>query len=169
MILSGQSIRARGIFTPFSERSKQRGMSYGLSQAGYDVRIDLKNVTTHPLERRDAPKDSCDGWFVVLHPGEFLLASTIEEFAMPDDVVGIVHDKSTWARQGVAVQNTVCEPGWRGYLTIEITNHGREPVRIYQGDPIAQVVLHLTDAAVERPYDGKYQDQERGPQGARFE
>lgn len=163
MILSGQSIRARGIFTPFSERSKQRGMSYGLSQAGYDVRIDLKNVTGTPLSRHDA------GWFVVLQPGEFLLASTLEHFDMPNDVVGIVHDKSTWARQGLAVQNTVCEPGWRGYLTIELTNHGREPLHIYQGDPIAQIVLHLTDAAVESPYEGKYQDQARGPQSARFE
>lgn len=168
MILSGQSIRQRGIFSPFCERSKQRGMSYGLSQAGYDVRIDLKNVTSTALHRNEAG-GTCDGWFVELEPGEFLLAATLEQFDMPPDVVGMVHDKSTWARQGLAVQNTVCEPGWRGYLTIELTNHGRETLRIYQGDPIAQIVLHLTDQVVERPYEGKYQDQARGPQGARYE
>lgn len=167
MILSGQSIRERGIFTPFSERAKQRGMSYGLSQAGYDVRIDLRNVTGIALGRREGTQ--CEDWSVTLEPGAFLLAATIEHFDMPGDVVGIVHDKSTWARQGLAVQNTVCEPGWRGYLTIELTNHGRTPIVIHQGDPIAQIVLHLTDRSVERPYDGKYQDQERGPQSARFE
>lgn len=169
MILSGQTIRQRGIFTPFNEKGRQRGMSYGLSQAGYDVRIDLKNVTQRSLVRHNASGDACTGWFIELEPGGFMLASTVEHFDMPSDVVGIVHDKSTWARLGLAVQNTVAEPGWRGYLTIELTNHGHEPLRIYQGDPIAQVVCHLTDAPVEAPYEGKYQDQERGPQKARFE
>jgi len=163
MILSGQSIRARGIFTPFVEKARQRGMSYGLSQAGYDVRIDLKNVTDRALVRLSGD------WYVDLEPGGFMLASTLEHFDMPVDVVGVVHDKSTWARQGLAVQNTVAEPGWRGYLTIELTNHGCEPLRIYQGDPIAQVVLHLCDEPVEEPYSGKYMDQGRGPQGPRYE
>lgn len=148
MILSGQSIRERGIFTPFSEKGKQNGMSYGLSSAGYDVRIDGS---------------------ILLQPGDFVLAATLEHFDMPNDLIGIVHDKSTWARQGIACQNTVIEPGWKGYLTLELTNHSQKIVEIHHGDPIAQILLHLVDKPVEDPYDGKYQNQEEGPQEARFE
>jgi dCTP deaminase len=63
----------------------------------------------------------CDA---VISPGQFMLAATIERFQMPDDLMGIVHDKSTWARRGLVVQNTVIAPGWHGYLTLELTNHG---------------------------------------------
>lgn len=86
---------------------------------------------------------------------------------MPDDVVGIVHDKSTLARRGLALQNTVIEPGWRGFLTLEISNHGTEPVTLTAGTPIAQVLFHRLDHLAANPYNGKYQDPERGPQKAR--
>ena len=59
----------------------------------------------------------CDA---LIEPGQFLLAATVERFQMPNDLMGIVHDKSTWARRGLVVQNTVIEPGWHGYLTIEV-------------------------------------------------
>jgi dCTP deaminase len=85
---------------------------------------------------------------------------------MPPDVIGFVHDKSSWARKGLAVQNTVIEPGWRGYLTLELTNHGRDALEITEGDPIAQIVFHYLDALTEQPYVGKYQDQGYGPQRA---
>lgn len=160
MILPDWQIRQRGIFTPFCERSKQRGMSYGLSFAGYDVRVDLDD--DHNLMG--------DVYALLLPPGRFVLASTMEHFAIPNDVMGIVHDKSTWARLGLAVQNTVLEPGWRGYLTLELTNHGPQDILVYHGDPIAQIVLHQLAAPPEHTYEGgKYQDQEQGPQAARFE
>lgn len=123
-------------------------MSFGLSSCGYDVRV-AQDVT--------------------IAPGTFELASTFEEFNMPDQLVGIVHDKSTWARKGLAVQNTVIEPGWRGYLTLELTNHSKETLYISEGDPIAQILFHILDKETEQPYTGKYQDQEKGPQEARFE
>jgi dCTP deaminase len=88
---------------------------------------------------------------------------------MPNNVVGIVHDKSSLARQGIAVQNTVAEPGWRGYLTLEITNHYVNKILLLKGDAIAQVVFHFLDEPTELIYDGKYQDQQRGPQEARNE
>ncbi len=138
MILSGQSIRKRGIFTPFAERTKVNGMSYGLGPAGYDVRV----------------ADS-----LYLRPGQAALAFTLEHFDMPTDVLGTVKDKSTWARRFLAVQNTVIEPGWRGHLTLELSNHGREVLFIQKGDPIAQIILQLLDEPTEQPYDGKYQDQ----------
>lgn len=108
-ILSGQTIRRLGILRPFAERASNGGVTYGLGPSGYDLRVDLGEG----FEDDDA---EC-----VIGPGRFQLAATLEHFTMPDDVVGVVHDKSTWARRGLCVQNTVIEPGWRGYLTLELT------------------------------------------------
>lgn len=151
MILPAQEIRRRcasrtPMIAPFVERDVVRGMSFGLSAASYDVRI-AENVT--------------------LYPGEFALASTVERFDIPNDVLIIVHDKSSWARCGLAVQNTVLDAGWRGFVTLELTNHSRDTLTILVGDPIAQVVCHLLTEPTSQPYSGKYQDQEAGPQHAR--
>jgi dCTP deaminase len=118
-----------------------------MGPAGYDVRV-AENF--------------------ILQPGDFRLASTIEKFCMSRKLVGFVHDKSTWARLGVALQNTVIEPGWRGFLTLEISNHGKNPIRIGTGMPIAQIIFHSTDRLCE-PYDGKYQDQKSGAHEAKWE
>lgn len=147
-ILPAQTIREVRPVEPFCERTVFNGMSFGLSSAGYDVRV---------------------AEFLYLEPGEFRLASTVERFMMPDDVLGSVHDKSTWARIGVAVQNTIIEPGWCGYLTLEVTNHSQWVLRIAAGSPIAQIVFHRLEAPTEQPYAGKYQNQEAGPQPAREE
>jgi dCTP deaminase len=94
-----------------------------------------------------------------------------EGLCIPNDVLIVAHDKSSWARRGLAVQNTIFEPGWRGYATLELTNHGRSSLTISAGDPIAQVVCHLLTEPTRQPYGfngtGKYQDQEAGPQPAR--
>lgn len=148
MIASAQTLRALRPVDPFCERGVAEGMSFGLSAAGYDVRI-AEDLT--------------------LLPGKFRLASTIERFKMPPNLLGIVHDKSTWARRGLACQNTVIEPGWEGYLTLELTNHYVDVLEISKGMPIAQIVFHILDHPTESPYDGKYQHQESGPQPARFE
>lgn len=142
MVLSGQTIRSRGIFSPFFERTKAFGMTFGLGPAGYDVRI-AENVVLYPL---------CS-----------TLASTVEYFSMPNDIIGNVADKSTWARKFIAVQNTIIEPGWRGHLTLEISNHGKDILRIEKGMPIAQIIFHLLDKPTDTPYNGKYQDQPKGP------
>ncbi len=133
---------------PFYGRTRHEGLTFGCGPAGYDVRVEF-----------DATGDmDC----VQLLPGQFLLASTIERFVMPPDVLGIVHDKSTWARLGLACQNTVIEPGWQGWLTLELTNHGTEAITIKRGMPIAQVIFHFVDEDTVG-YEGKYQDQKRGP------
>lgn len=147
MILSAQTIRRLQMLTPHHERTASHGMTFGLGPAGYDIRI----AETMTLE-----------------PGEFRLASAIEHFAMPDDILATVHDKSTWARRGLAVQTTVIEPGWKGHLTIELTNHGLDRIALLAGMPIAQIVFHRLDEPTELPYEGKYQDQEAGPQEARY-
>ncbi len=149
MILSGTSIVVREIMHPCRPRTKAFGMTYGIGPAGYDVTVEFDIL---------GEMDS----FMLDH-GDFMLCSTIEKFYMPNDVMGIVHDKSTWARRGLAVQNTVIEPGWCGYLTLELTNHGPEVIELKRGMPIAQVVFHEVDSPVSVAYDGKYQNQKRGP------
>ena len=148
MIISAQTLRKLKPVSPFVERGICYGMSYGLSVAGYDIRL------------RDG---------IHLLPLGFSLASSLESFTMPANVLGVVHDKSTWARQGLAVQNTVLEPGWRGFLTLELTNHSEKALKILAGSPIAQIVFHFVDEPVESLYQGKYQDQDDRPVPAIFE
>ena len=146
MIVNGTALlRAKPLDPMFDCKMKAHGVSYGLSEAGYDLRI-KQDVTLHPLRR-------------------FALASTIERFDMPDDLVGIVHDKSTWARRGLSVFNTVIESGWEGWLTLELVYHGWRPLHIPAGAGIAQVIFHQTKEA--RPYAGKYQNQPDRPVSAR--
>lgn len=102
-VLSYQTLRDARVFEPQHERTRHAsGLSYGLGPAGYDVRT------------REA---------VVLRPGAFALVSTVERLAMPLDCIAVVHDKSTLARLCLAVQNTVVEPGWHGYLTLELSSN----------------------------------------------
>jgi dCTP deaminase len=146
MILSGMTIFEEVLIDPFRRRTvhAETGMSYGLSIAGYDVRI------REPVN---------------LPTGGFILGSILEHITMPNDVIGIVHDKSTLARLGLALQNTVLECGWRGYLTVEISNHGNDLVSLPAGSPIAQIIFHRVDRPCE-PYTGKYNDQPARPVGA---
>jgi len=146
-VLSAQSIRERQLLSPCLPAYKDAaGNSAGLGPCGYDLTVD-QNVT--------------------LYPGSFMLVSAAEKFDLRRDVVGIVHDKSSLARRGLAVQNTVAEPGWHGYLTLELSNHGDDVIRLSRGDAVAQVIFHLLDRPTEQPYVGRYQGQGPGPQGAR--
>ena len=143
------------------ERSKMaaHGTSYGLGEAGYDIRIkqDVAFFTKGSL----GPQVMVDG---VCSGGRFALASAIEEFQMPRNLTGIVHDKSTWARRGLSVFNTVIEPGWEGFLTLELVYHGEEDLMIPAGSGIAQVIFHHT--IEEARYTGKYQHQADKPVAA---
>jgi dCTP deaminase len=134
------------ILLPCHEKYKMHGMSGGLGAASYDVCV------------------AEDFW---MWPGRFKLASTIEKFDMPFDVCGVVHDKSTWVRRGLTVQNTFLDPGWKGFLTLELVLHRFRFYRIRKGTPIAQIVFHDLDKPTETPYEGKYQNQGRGPQEPR--
>jgi dCTP deaminase len=152
MIIPAQRLRAitPSVVIPFHERSLHQasGMTYGLGPAGYDVRVDQN---------------------LLLKPGAFALASTVERFKIPNNILATVHDKSTWARRGLAVQTTVIEPGWEGYLTLELSNHSNNSIKLESGSPIAQIIFHMLLEPTEMPYNGKYQGQLAGPQPAIFE
>jgi len=142
MIINGKTLYDLKPLDPMIyEKRKEKGMSWGLSEAGYDIRIKDEVVLTR--------------WM------RFSIASSMERFTMPDNLLGVVHDKSTWARQGLSVFNTVLEPAWEGWLTLELVYHGRDRLRIEAGSPIAQVLFH----EVKHPahYSGKYQNQPDEP------
>lgn len=152
MILSAQSIEKECSYSfqpplldPFVDKKTLRnGKSYGLSSAGYDIRSDTR---------------------LILEPGDFKLGVSMERFSMPPYLMAFVKDKSSWARRGISVFNTVIEPNWCGYLTLEIVNHSKNIVNIEYGDPVAQVIFLSLDQETAKPYNGKYQDAPQIPQG----
>lgn len=155
---------------------KKDSPSYGLSSFGYDARLgnefvtfpyfqkvfklkgDVFDPTIHNFrEGQDCFRHSSDSYDI--DPGEFILAHTQETFNFPPNITGLVKDKSTYARCGLSVQNTVLEAGWSGQVTIEISNHGPETVRLHAGLGIAQILFVHNPKPAEKPYTGKYQDQ----------
>jgi dCTP deaminase len=158
MIVNGAALlAAEPIKNMATEKHRAHGVSYGMSEAGYDIRIKqevkfLRWSDTRMLCYVDGIQQAAPC---------FTIASAIEEFHMPENLVGIVHDKSTWARKGLSMFNTVIEPGWEGFLTLELVYHGHEELIIPAGAGIAQVIFHETERMAA--YDGKYQGQDDRP------
>jgi dCTP deaminase len=90
----------------------------------------------------------------VIHPGEFVLGSTVEWVELPDDIVARIEGKSSLGRLGLIVHATAgfVDPGFSGTLTLEITNLTRVPIILWPGKPIAQLSFMALDRAAERPY-----------------
>ena len=153
-----------------STKQNRFGVSYGLGEAGYDIRIkqqvNFSSVRGKPIVLVTEVNHQHETvGATTQNGGRFTLASAIEEFQMPEHLMGIVHDKSTWARKGLSVFNTVIEPGFHGGLTLELVYHGEETLVIPAGSGIAQVVFHRT--SMDAYYNGKYQHQSTNPEPAR--
>jgi dCTP deaminase len=110
----------------------------------------------------------------ILHPGEFVLGSTLERVALPDDLVARLEGKSSLGRLGLLIHSTAgyVDPGWDGYLTLELSNVANLPITIYPGMKIGQISFFRLTAPAEAPYGSaatksKYQGQ-RGPTPSRF-
>ena len=156
-VINGKTLLAKApIKNMATQKQRSHGVSWGLAEAGYDIRI--KQEITFKPGMTMGPTIEVDGQ---LEHGRFTLASAIEEFDMPADLVGVVHDKSTWARQGLSVFNTVIESGWKGFLTLELVFHGNKEVVVPAGAGIAQVIF--TSLAHDASYEGKYQHQANMP------
>lgn len=157
-VINGSALlQAAPIKDMLSSKERLNGVSHGLAEVGYDIRLkqDVQFFRSKVMGQWSVAVDG------IAKPGRFCIASSIEEFDMPDDLVGIVHDKSTWARFGLSVFNTVIEPGWYGHLTLELVYHGNKDLIIPAGSGIAQVVFHKL--ATSASYSGKYQNQEDRP------
>ena len=165
MVVNGNSLyRSSQLLDVPDRKVSKHGVSYGLGEAGYDIRI-KQDITFYRLFGLIPMVKVVDGNQVSRHFGKFTLASAIEKFNMSPSCVAIVHDKSTWARRALSVFNTVIEPGWKGYLTLELVYHGRKKLHIPAGSGIAQVLFHLVQEPAN--YNGKYQNQENKPIAAR--
>jgi dCTP deaminase len=90
----------------------------------------------------------------VLHPGEFVLAVTVERLALPDDIVARLEGKSSLGRLGLLIHSTAgyIDPGWEGTITLELSNVANLPMVLTPGMPIGQVSFMFMTTPVDRPY-----------------
>ncbi len=167
----------RHVDTGFDELN-YKAVSYGLSSYGYDMRLSdtsfkvfhrIPGVVVDPKQFDDANLEhaklqhSDNGAFFVLPAHTYALGVSMERFNLPSNITGICLGKSTYARCGVIVNITPLEAGWKGYLTIEISNSSDSDVRIYANEGIAQVLFSAGKQCRVSYADrgGKYQDQDK--------
>jgi dCTP deaminase len=110
----------------------------------------------------------------ILHPGEFVLGSTLERITLPDDLVARLEGKSSLGRLGLLIHSTAgfIDPGWDGHVTLELSNVANLPITIYYGMKIGQLSFVQLSEPAERPYGtgslgSKYQGQ-AGPTPSRY-
>lgn len=133
--------------------------------------IDPRNVDESLMERVTVPEGSA----FILHPGEFVLGTTLERLTLPDDIVARIEGKSSLGRLGLLIHATAgfVDPGWtRGQITLELSNVAPLPIRLWPGMKIAQFSFVQLDRPAERPYGhpalgSRYQGQS-GPVGSRY-
>lgn len=141
-----------------------------LFRNGQQPYIDIREPQDHLME----PTEIVGDVPFILHPGEFVLASTLEYIEVPDDIVARLDGKSSLGRMGLIIHSTAgyVDPGWKGNLTLELTNVARLPITLYYGMKIGQIsFLRLTTPA-KRLYGSpglgsKYQGQQE-PIPSRF-
>ncbi len=111
--------------------------------------------------------------FFILHPGEFVLASTYEIISLPDDLAGRLEGKSSLGRLGLLTHSTAgfIDPGFSGHITLELSNVANLPVKLFPGMKIGQLCLIRLSSPAEHPYGSalygsRYQGQ-RGPTASR--
>jgi dCTP deaminase len=184
MILSDRDIRARLaagdlVIEPIVDEALQ------LQPASVDLRLGdeflvYRAARVACLDPRDPATISAamdrarvePGEAFVLHPGEFALGTTIERVRIPADLVGVVDGRSSIGRLAVVVHATAgfIDPGFEGQITLELSNIGSIPVKLYPEMRIAQIVFHSMTSPAERPYGasrGSSYDQQTGPQPSR--
>jgi dCTP deaminase len=182
MILSDRSIReelaaGRIVIDPLDEAAIQ--------PSSVDLHVDryFRVFRSHTARVIDVKKNQesltelveiGDDESLILHPGEFVLGSTLERVALADDLVGRLEGKSGLGRLGLLIHSTAgfVDPGFDGYLTLELSNVASLPITVYPGMKIGQVSFLRMTSPAERPYGSaslgsKYQNQ-RGPTPSRY-
>ena len=166
-----EMVKNHDMINPFEDK-QVRGtkISYGLSSFGYDARVsnEFKIFTNVNSETVD-PKNFKQTSFVskkadqcVIPPNSFVLASTVEYFKIPNDILVICLGKSTYARCGIIVNVTPLEPGWEGYVTLEFSNTTPLPAKIYANEGAAQFIFLKGNEKPNITYadrNGKYMKQ----------
>jgi dCTP deaminase len=158
----------------------------GLIQpSSVDVRVDryfrVFHNARYPFIDVKEPQDDLtelieveEGTPFILHPGEFVLGSTLERIHLPDDLVARLEGKSSLGRLGLLIHSTAgfIDPGWDGHVTLELSNVANLPITIYHGMKIGQLSFVQMTEPAETPYGegaigSKYQGQ-RGPTPSRY-
>jgi dCTP deaminase len=154
-----------GMIRPFlSERVQPASYDCGLdnefivfdSHSHIQTAIDLSRVEDHGARKTTA---DIEGRFV-LHPGQFVLASTQETVKIPESMVARIEGKSSIGRLGIMVHVTAgyIDPGFCGQITLEMTNLRNLPIILRVGKPICQLSFHLMESPPAKPYQGRYQN-----------
>ena len=165
--------REHRMIEPFVDGQVREGaISYGVSSYGYDMRVAPEfRIFTNVLSAVVDPKHFDDRSFVqfdgdvcIVPPNSFALARSVEYFRIPRNVLTICLGKSTYARCGIITNVTPFEPGWEGFVTLEISNTTPLPAKIYANEGICQVLFFEADEydICETSYadkKGKYQKQ----------
>jgi len=163
----------KGMIKPFSKDQIKKGViSYGVSSYGYDMRVANEfKIFTNANSTVIDPKNFSASSFVdfrgdvcLVPPNSFVLGRSVEYFRIPRDVLVICLGKSTYARCGIVVNVTPLEPEWEGYVTMEISNTGPLPAKIYSNEGIAQLIFIQGSEVCEKSYadkKGKYQAQKK--------
>lgn len=156
-----------------------------IQPSSIDVRIDnmFRIFRNHDRRVIDVKEDLSDlteivevdnGEAFVLHPGEFVLASTLEAISLPDDLVARIEGKSSLARLGLLIHSTAgfIDPGFSGHITLELANVATLPITLYPGMKIGQISFQHMTTPADVPYGSsaigsKYQGQ-RGPTPSRY-
>ncbi|MEI6038067.1 MAG: dCTP deaminase [Actinomycetes bacterium] len=177
MLLSDRDIRSeiqlgRVKVEPFAEAMVQ--------PSSVDVRLDrfFRVFENHKYETIDPSIEQAEltreiaveaNEFFILHPGEFVLASTYEVITLPDDIAGRLEGKSSLGRLGLLTHSTAgfIDPGFSGHITLELSNVANLPVKLFPGMKIGQLCLIKLSSPAEHPYGSalygsRYQGQ-RGP------
>ncbi len=160
-----------GMIEPYVDAQKREGViSYGVSSYGYDARVgDQFKIFTNVDSAVVDPKNFSANSFVdrqtdvcIIPPNSFALASTVEHFRIPRDVLVICVGKSTYARCGIIVNVTPLEPEWEGHVTLEFSNTTPLPAKVYANEGACQFLFLQGDQPCETSYRdkaGKYQGQ----------
>lgn len=132
--------------------------------------IDVKSPMDDLTELVEVEADEA----FILHPGEFVLGSTLERVTLPDDLVARLEGKSSLGRLGLLIHSTAgfVDPGWDGHVTLELSNVANLPITLYAHMKIGQISFVQLSEAAEAPYGSsglgsKYQGQ-RGPTPSRY-
>jgi dCTP deaminase len=138
------------MISPFEKKQVREGtISYGISSYGYDARVsDEFKIFTNVNNTIVDPKNfSLDGFVekksdtCIIPPNSFALASTVEYFKIPRDILVICLGKSTYARCGIIVNVTPLEPEWEGHVTLEFSNTSPLPAKIYANEGACQFLF----------------------------
>ena len=173
---------SQGMISPFEPQQVRKlekdvpAISYGLSSFGYDIRlspnefrifrhipgtvVDPKNFNPNNLEGTELYTDETGSYFI-LPAHSYGLGVALERLEIPDNVTVICIGKSTYARCGLIANITPAEAGWRGFLTLELSNSSSADCKIYANEGIVQLIF-LEGENCSVSYEerkGKYQEQ----------